>query len=123
MDCPSYNSEPLESITHTFWLCSIACKVWETAFTFLFRLKTPMPMTRPQRTLKLVQCLFNKILSSRIKARRFNIVWSLLRGVRLLAIWLKWNDLLFQNERWHNAKLRNIMWQWLLDYGRIEWIG
>jgi hypothetical protein len=47
----------------------------------------------------------------------------LIAGVTLWAIWLECNDLVFQNVRWLEAKLRNIMWQGLLYYGRIEWIG
>jgi hypothetical protein len=67
----------------------------------------------PKRALKLEQCLFNKRLPSKINVMRFNIVWSLMRGVTLWAIWLECNDLVFQNVRWHEAKLWNIMWQGL----------
>ncbi len=37
------------------------------------------------------------------------------------AIWSKRNDLIFNNNRWHEAKLRKVMWEGLIDYKKLEW--
>jgi hypothetical protein len=37
------------------------------------------------------------------------------------AIWIGRNDLVFNNNIWHEAKLRNVMWELLIDYEKLEW--
>ncbi len=79
--CPSCNYEPLKSVTHKFWQCLRARKVWETAFNIIFLLKTPPHSDHSWRVLDLEECLYSKKVPGRI--RRFSTVWSLLRGVSL----------------------------------------
>jgi hypothetical protein len=43
-------------------------------------------------------------------------ILSLLRGITL---WIEWNDLVFNNERWNVGKIHKIIWDALLDYGRV----
>ncbi len=45
-------------------------------------------------------------------------ILSLLRGITL---WIEWNDLVFNNERWNVGKIHKIIWDALLDYGRVVW--
>ncbi len=45
-------------------------------------------------------------------------IWSLLRGITL---WIEWNDLVFNNERWNVGKIHKVIWDALLDYGRVVW--
>ncbi len=48
-------------------------------------------------------------------------MWALLRGIVLWSIWIKLNDLIFKSFKWQNARLRIMMWDNLLKYGRMEW--
>ena len=36
-------------------------------------------------------------------------------------IWQQWNDLIFNRLQWPIEKTRQINWDALQDYGRIEW--
>ncbi len=79
--CPSCNYEPLKSVTHKFWQCLRASKLWETAFNIIFLLNSPPHSNHSWRVLDLEECLYSKKVPGRI--RRFSTVWSLLRGVSL----------------------------------------
>jgi len=92
---------------------------WELAFPFLFKLKMLVIEDQPRKTLSLKQCLFNCRLPNSL--RRFNLVWALLCGIVLWSIWIEWNDLIFNLVKWWDARLRRIMWDSLLNYGRVEW--
>ncbi len=35
--------------------------------------------------------------------------------------WNERNDLVFNNNKWHEAKLRKVMWEGLIDYETFEW--
>jgi hypothetical protein len=37
------------------------------------------------------------------------------------AIWIERNDLVFNNNIWHEAKFQNVMWELLIDYEKLEW--
>jgi hypothetical protein len=37
------------------------------------------------------------------------------------AIWIKRIDLVFNNNKWHDAKLPNVMWELLIDHRKLEW--
>jgi hypothetical protein len=37
------------------------------------------------------------------------------------TIWNERNDLVFNNNKWHEAKLRKVMWEGLIDYKTFEW--
>jgi hypothetical protein len=45
-------------------------------------------------------------------------IWSLLRSITL---WIEWNDLVFNNKRWNVGKIHKVIWDALLDYGRVVW--
>jgi len=48
-------------------------------------------------------------------------IQSLLRGITLCTLWIEWNDLVFNNERWNVVKIHKVIWDALLDYGRAAW--
>jgi hypothetical protein len=33
----------------------------------------------------------------------------------------KKNDVVFNNNMWHEAKLINVLWELLIDYKKLEW--
>ncbi len=116
---PSCDSTSLKTIIHKFQSCPRAKKAWELAFPFLFKLKMLVIEDQPRKPLSLKQCLFNcKLLNS---LKRFSLLWALLCGIVLWSIWIKWNDLIFNLVKWQDAKLRKVMWDSLLNYGRMEW--
>jgi hypothetical protein len=48
-------------------------------------------------------------------------IQSLLRGITLCTLWIEWNDLVFNNERWNVVKIHKVIWDALFDYGRVAW--
>jgi hypothetical protein len=36
-------------------------------------------------------------------------------------IWNERNDLVFNNKKWHEAKLQKVMWEGLIDYETFQW--
>ena len=48
--------------------------------------------------------------------------WSLLRGVTLWTLWIVRNDQVFNQCRWLQAKIEQIIRQGLVDYGSGDWI-
>jgi hypothetical protein len=93
-------------------------KAWELAFSFLFKLKMLIIEDQPRKALILKQCIFNGRLPNNL--RTFSLVWALLCGIALWSIWIKRNDLIFNSLKWHDVKLRRVMWDSLLDYGKME---
>ncbi len=65
------------------------------------------------------QCVF--AAKSLRQVQRVENIWSLLRGITLSTLWIEPNDLVFNNERWNVAKIHKIIWDALLDYGRVAW--
>jgi hypothetical protein len=55
------------------------------------------------KALSFEQCLFNKRLLKSLK--RFNYLWTLLRGVILWSIRIERNDIALNNSKQHDAKL------------------
>jgi hypothetical protein len=37
------------------------------------------------------------------------------------TIWIEGNDLMFNNIKWHDAKLKQVMWDNLFKCNRLEW--
>jgi len=118
MDCPSYECVTLEYVTHRLWFFSIVITAWEFAFSFFFQLQLPLNIIISEKALKFEQCLFIKHLFNKVK--KFSSLWTLLRGVTMWAIWNERNDLIFNNNMWHEAKLRKILWERLIDYRKLE---
>lgn len=50
-------------------------------------------------------------------------VWHLLRGIMLWAIWSKRNDNVFNYERWHESKVKHMIWDELIIYAKAAWDG
>ena len=68
----------------------------------------------------MLQCLFDQHLCTTLK--RFGRIWFFLRCGLPWIIRRQWNDLLFLNKlQWPIDKIRQIIWDALQDYGRIEW--
>ena len=53
--------------------------------------------------------------------RRFNRIWFFLRSGLPWIIWRQRNDGIFNKVQWPVEKTRQVIWDALQDYGRIEW--
>lgn len=42
--------------------------------------------------------------------------WHLLRGSILWTIWIEHNDKLFHHEQWHESKMKDLIWDDLINY-------
>jgi hypothetical protein len=80
-------------------------------------LKSPPDSNCTWDALSFEQCLFNKRLPNRLKT--FSGLWSL--GITLQYIWIDHNDLVFNNNMLHRAKIERVIWVGLLDYDTLEW--
>ncbi len=65
------------------------------------------------------QCVF--VTKSPRQVQHVGAIWSLLKGITLQILWIEWNDLVFNNEKWNVGKIHKIIWDALLDYGRVVW--
>ncbi len=65
------------------------------------------------------QCVF--AAKSPRQVQRVENIWCLLKGITLWTLWIERNDLVFNNERWNVVKIHKVIWDALLDYGRVAW--
>ena len=49
------------------------------------------------------------------------MVWHLLQGITLLTIWTKCNDWVFNQEQWHESKMKQVIWDDLIVYTKVAW--
>jgi hypothetical protein len=95
---------------HKFWSCPRASKAWEWTIT----LSCIVSMCCRTPSLCVEKCLFNGKLDTSL--RKFG-AYGPYSGV---SFYLDWE--VFFSSTWHDAKLGKIMWDGLLDYGKLEWM-
>ncbi|KAG0605466.1 hypothetical protein M758_9G061800 [Ceratodon purpureus] len=108
-----------ESVIHCFYDCPSAARAWRLAFSALFQaatIPTGAP-TWPAFTWR--QCLFGTELPPRFQA--VTSTWSLIRGAVIWTIWLCRNACVFNDHRWTDAHLHQVLWDSILDLGRAHW--
>lgn len=85
---------------------------------FLFHLRSQPDINYRWKILNIEQCMFKKRLPHSLK--KFDDLWSLLKGITLIYIWIDCNDLVFTSARWHRKKIERATWEGLLDWGLLE---
>jgi hypothetical protein len=55
------------------------------------------------------------------KFRKMTKIWHLLRGITLWTIWVERNDKVFNQEQWHESKMKARIWDTLLMYAHTAW--
>ncbi len=102
-----------------FWQCVKATMAWEVAFTFLFHLRSQPDINYRWKVLNIEQYMFKKRLLHSLK--KFDDLWSLLKGIILWYIWIDRNDLVFTSAGCHRKRIERAIWEGLLDLGLLEW--
>jgi hypothetical protein len=46
----------------------------------------------------------------------------LLEGCILWTIWITWNDVVFNHKMWYKCKIKSIIWEGLVEYGKATWL-
>lgn len=95
---------------HKFWSCPRARKAWEWTIT----LSCIVSMCCRTPSLCVEKCLFNGKLDTSL--RKFG-AYGPHSGVSFYL-----DREVFFSSSWHDAKLGKIMWDGLLDYGKLEWM-
>ena len=67
----------------------------------------------------MMQCNFYQPMCKTLK--RFNRIWFFLGSGIPWIIWHQQNDMVFNNLHLPYEKTRQIIWDALQDYGRIDW--
>ena len=67
----------------------------------------------------MIQCLFDQTLSKFLKP--FSRIWFFLRSGLPWIIWCQHNNLACNASQWPLEKTHLVVWDSLLDYGRLEW--
>ena len=67
----------------------------------------------------MMQCLFDQPLQKTLKW--FSWIWFFLRSGFSWIIWHQRNDMVLKNLQWPIGKTRQVNWDALQDYDRIEW--
>jgi hypothetical protein len=119
-ECPLCGSQFPETYIHRFYQCQFSKKLWTFAFTIMHWLIKGTQNLSPAATFTLEQCLFGR----RVRLRRMGTlkIWALLRGVVIWGCWILRNDAVFERVFWTDTKIRNYVWDSLLEYGRVDWI-
>jgi hypothetical protein len=99
---------------HRFWQCVKAKMAREIAFTFLFHLRSQPDINYRWKILNIEQYMFKKRLPHSLK--KFDDLWSPLKGITLRYIWIDCNELVFTSVRCHRKRLRELL-------GKVSLIG
>ena len=102
--CPHCGPRLVESIAHMFCSCPLAQHGWRYATNIIWQLFANKRNLGPHKSYFMMQCLFDHPLCKTLK--QFNRIWFFLRSG------LPWTSL---------KKTREVIWDTLQDYGRIEW--
>jgi hypothetical protein len=116
--CPHCGPQSVESVEHMFYSCPLAQQVWRYAANIVWQLFAKKGHLGPRKSFSMLQCLFDQPLCKTLKW--FNRIWFFLRSGLPWIIWLQRNDLIFNKLQLPIEKTRQIIWDALQDYGRIE---
>jgi hypothetical protein len=107
-----------ESVKHKFWDCIQARRTWRWATYIMHELCGVR--TGHLDSFNWKQTLFGE--RTPYKFRKVVKIWHLLRGTTLWTIWVEWNDKVFNQEQWHESKMKySRIWDTLLMYAHTAW--
>ena len=49
------------------------------------------------------------------------MIWHLFHGMTLWTIWVECNDKVFNQERWHESKVKYLIWDDPIMYAEMAW--
>jgi hypothetical protein len=116
--CPLCGNEE-EFTLHKFWECCHAQQAWEYTQGIMCELAYGDKPSWVVALLHWKQCVF--VAKNPRQMQCVENIWSLPRGITLKTLWIEWNDLVFNNQRWNVVKIHEVIWDALLDYGRAAW--
>lgn len=119
ISCAVCTGRPDESVLHRFWGCVSAQRAWEWAMHILNTLVHGKEAEGPWQMVTWKNGIFSCEIPR--KFNQFKRVWMELRTVVLWALWIERNDKVFNDVSWPPAKLMQVVWDGIIDYGRIEW--
>lgn len=48
-------------------------------------------------------------------------IWHLFHDIPIWMIWIKHIDRVFNQEQWHNSKVKHIIWDNLIMHAKVAW--
>lgn len=118
--CTHYGPHHVQSVEHRFFSCTLAQLDWCYAANIIWQLFAKRGNLGPHKSFSIMQCLL--ILTSLSISH-----WTLLGkdgfswGGLPWIVWRQWNDLILNNKAWPIEKMHHVVWDALLDFGRLEW--
>ena len=103
---------------HRFYRCPLAQHGWRYAANIIWQLFVKKGYLGLLKSFSMLQCLFDQPLCTTLKG--FSCIWFFLRSDLAWIIWWQQNDLVLNNLQWPIEKTRQVIWDALHDYGRIE---
>ena len=106
-----------ESVKHKFWDCIHARRAWRWSTFIMHELCGVRSGNYDCFNWK--QALFGERIPK--KYSKTIKIWHLLRGITMWTIWIERNDMVFNQTQWHEARVKQRIWNELIIYGKIEW--
>ena len=106
-----------ESVKHKFWDCIQARRTWRWTTYIMHELCGVR--TGHLDSFNWKQSLFGERIP--FKFRKVVKIWHFLRGTTLWTIWVERNDKVFNQEQWHESKMKSRIWDTLLMYAHTVW--
>ena len=118
-NCPNCGPSSVEPVEHRFYSCPLTQQGWRYVANIIWQLFAKRRNLGPRKSFSTMQCLLDQPLCKTLK--RFGPIWFLLRSGLLWIIWRQRNDPVFNDLQWPIVKTRQVIWDALQDYVRIEW--
>ena len=106
-----------ESVKHKFWDCIQARHAWRWATYIMHELCEVRSGNYDCFNWK--QAIFGERIPKRYG--KMSKIWHLLRGITLWYIWIERNDKVFNQIQWHEAKVKQQIWDALILYAKTAW--
>jgi len=106
-------------VLHRFWECFSAQLAWQWATHIVNCLVSGVDARGPWQPLTWRHGIFSTNIPR--KFNPYKRIWMEARSSVLWALWIQRNDLTFNGNSWTPDRLRQHIWNALLDYGRAEW--
>lgn len=116
--CPHCGPQSVESVEYRFYNCPLALQGWRYVANVMWQFFAKRGNLGARKSFCMMQCLFDQPLCKTL--RWFIQIWFFLRSNISWITWRQRNDLVFNDLQWPVEKTRQVMWDVLQDYGRIE---